>query len=95
MELLGNVVVGDAGAPVETWIHGTVACGYQAVKTIEKELNGQKGYLEYIDWWQKAFAFNDPRYWKVAGVFSLNQICTVMMRWTSSIAFSRARRGAP
>jgi hypothetical protein len=47
-----------------------------AVKAIEKELNGQKGYPEYIDWWQKAFAFNDPHYWKIAGIFSLNQICT-------------------
>ncbi len=73
----GNVVIiGDAGAPVETWIQGAVACGYQAVKAIEKELNGQKGYPEYIDWWQQAFAFNDPHYWKVAGVFNLNKICT-------------------
>ncbi len=73
----GNVViVGDAGAPVETWIQGAIACGYQAVKAIEKELNGQKGYPEYIDWWQKAFAFNDPHYWKMAGIFPLNHICT-------------------
>jgi len=73
----GNVVIiGDAGAPVETWIQGAVACGYQAVKAIEKELNGQKGYPEYIAWWQQAFAFNDPHYWKVAGVFPLNYICT-------------------
>ena len=73
----GNaVIVGDAAAPVETWIQGAVACGYQAVKAIEKELNGQKGYPGYIDWWQKAFAFNDPHYWKVAGVFPLNRICT-------------------
>jgi flavin-dependent dehydrogenase len=73
----GNVViVGDAAAPVETWIQGAVACGYQAVKAIEKELNGQKGYPGYVDWWQKAFAFNDPHYWKMAGVFPLNHICT-------------------
>jgi flavin-dependent dehydrogenase len=73
----GNVVIiGDAGAPVETWIQGAVACGYQAVKAIEKELNGEKGYPEYINWWQKAFAFNDPHYWKIAGAFPLNLICT-------------------
>ena len=73
----GNVViVGDAGAPVETWIQGALACGYMGVKAIEKELNGQKGYPEYIDWWQKAFAFNDPHYWKIATVYPLNQICT-------------------
>ena len=73
----GNVViVGDAAAPVETWIQGAVACGYLAVKAIEKELNGQKGYPEYINWWQKAFAFNDPHYWKVAGIFPINKICS-------------------
>ena len=61
----GNVVIiGDAGAPVETWIQGALACGYMAVKAIEKELNGQKGYSEYIGWWQKSFAFNDPNYFK-------------------------------
>ncbi len=73
----GNVViVGDAGAPVETWIQGALACGYLGVKAIEKELNGQKGYQGYIDWWQQAFAFNDPHYWKVAAVFPINQLCT-------------------
>jgi flavin-dependent dehydrogenase len=73
----GNVViVGDAGAPVETWIQGAIACGYQAVKAIEKELDGQRGYSEYINWWQSSFAFNDPHYWKVAGVFTLNKICS-------------------
>jgi len=72
----GNVViVGDAGAPVETWIQGALACGFQAVKAIKKELSGQKGYPEYISWWQRAFAFNDPHYWKVAAVFPLNRIC--------------------
>ncbi len=63
----GNVVIiGDAGAPVETWVQGALASAYMAVKAIEKELNGQKGYPEYIAWWQKAFAFNDPGYFKTA-----------------------------
>jgi len=54
----GNVViVGDAGAPIETWIQGAIASAYMAVKAIEKELNGQKGHPEYIDWWQNAFYF--------------------------------------
>ena len=54
----GNVlIVGDAGAPVETWIQGAVASAYMAVKAIEKELSGQKGYPEYTDWWQNAFYF--------------------------------------
>jgi flavin-dependent dehydrogenase len=61
----GNVVIiGDAAAIIETWRQGAVACGYQAAKAIAKELNGQKGYPEYIDWWQKAFYFNEPAYLK-------------------------------
>jgi flavin-dependent dehydrogenase len=64
----GNVVlVGDAGSTVETWIQGAVASAYMAVKAIEKELNGQKGYPEYIDWWQKAFYFHKPDYFKWVG----------------------------
>jgi len=71
--LAGNVVVvGDAGAPVETWIQGAVASAYMAVKAIEKELNGQKGNQEYIDWWQQAFYFHKPEYWRmVFGMFAL------------------------
>jgi flavin-dependent dehydrogenase len=63
----GNVVViGDAGAPAETWIQGAVASAYMAVKAIEKELSGQKGYPKYIDWWQKAFYFHNPDYFRMA-----------------------------
>jgi len=74
----GNVVIiGDAGAITETWIQGAVACAHQAVKAIEKELNGQKGYPEYTDWWQQAFAFNTPDYLKlVVAVFPLNRFCS-------------------
>jgi len=74
----GNVVVtGDAGAITETRIQGAVACAYQAVKAIEKELNGQMSYPEYTDWWQQAFAFNTPDYLKlVVAVFPLNRLCS-------------------
>jgi flavin-dependent dehydrogenase len=59
----GNVVVvGDAAAIAETWIQGAVAMAYMAVKAIEKELSGQTGYPEYIDWWQKAFYHHKPDY---------------------------------
>jgi flavin-dependent dehydrogenase len=77
--IAGNVVaVGDAAAPIETWIQGAIACSHQAVKAIEKELNGQKGYPEYIAWWQQAFAFNTPYYLdRVSKGFSapLSMIC--------------------
>jgi flavin-dependent dehydrogenase len=74
----GNVVVvGDAGAPYETLIQGAVACGYAAVKAIEKELNGQGGYREYIDYWQSAFEFNDPTFFKTTARYMfLNRLCS-------------------
>ncbi len=74
----GNVVIiGDAGATIETLIQGAVACGYLGVKAIEKELNGQNGYREYIDWWQQAFEFNDPTYFSTVNrYFSLNSLCS-------------------
>jgi digeranylgeranylglycerophospholipid reductase len=76
--LAGNVVIiGDSGAPVETTIPGASACGYQAVKAIEKELDGQDGYSEYIAWWQQAFAFNTLAYIKMArSLYPLPRICT-------------------
>jgi len=74
----GNVmIIGDAASPVETWIQGAIACGYQAAKAILKELNGQKGYPEYIAWWQKAFFFNDPRYFeRIIKNRALSVICS-------------------
>jgi flavin-dependent dehydrogenase len=73
----GNVVVvGDAGAPVETWVQGALACGYMAAKAIEKELNGQDGYPEYTGWWQKAFYFHNPRYQQRLTDFHPNRDCT-------------------
>jgi flavin-dependent dehydrogenase len=76
----GNImIIGDAAAPIETWIQGAIACGYQAVKAILNELNGQKGYPEYITWWQQAFYFNDPGYFKrrvAHHTLTWNKMCT-------------------
>jgi len=78
--IAGNVIaIGDAATPIETWIQGAVACAYQAVKAIGKELNGQKGYPEYIAWWQQAFYFNDPGYFRrvvAHHTLTLNKMCT-------------------
>jgi flavin-dependent dehydrogenase len=53
----GNIlIIGDAISN-ESWIQGAIACGYQGAKATLKELNGKKGYTEYIDWFKKAFAF--------------------------------------
>jgi len=74
----GNVVVvGDAGAPSETWVQGALACGFQAVKAIEKELDGRRGYEDYIQWWQRSFAFNTPEYLELnKGLYPLNRVST-------------------
>jgi len=74
----GNVVIiGDAAAPIETTIPPAGACGYLAVKAIAKELDGQKGYPEYINWWQESFEFNHPDYFRyVSRFFSLNRLCS-------------------
>jgi flavin-dependent dehydrogenase len=76
--VVGNIVIaGDSAAPTETWIQGAVACGYQAVKAIEKERNGERGYPAYIDWWQNAFSFNNPDYFTTLSEgYILNRVCT-------------------
>jgi len=76
--LAGNVLaIGDAAALVEATNPGAIACGYMGAKATLKELNGQKGYPEYIDWWQKSFDTNDPGYLKAAGRnFIINSVCS-------------------
>ncbi|MCX8126323.1 MAG: hypothetical protein N3E40_04170, partial [Dehalococcoidia bacterium] len=67
----GNVlIVGDAGAAVETWTQGAVASGYKAVKSLEKQWTGQDGFDEYNRWWKKAFAFNKPEYFQIIATSS-------------------------
>jgi len=71
------MIIGDAAAMVETTNPGAIACGYQAVKAIEKELNGQKGYPEYIKWWQEVIETNLPESHKAgARYFALNMVCS-------------------
>jgi len=74
----GNVLaIGDAACLIEVTNPGAIACGYMGAKATLKELNGQEGYPEYIDWWQKSFETNIPDYLKMAGRFySLNGICS-------------------
>ena len=76
--VVGNVLaIGDAACLIEVTNPGAIACGYMGAKATLKELNGQDGYPEYIDWWQKSFETNIPDYLKMAGRFySLNGICS-------------------
>jgi len=78
--ILENVIaIGDAASPIETWVQGSIACGYQAAKTLLRELSGRKASFEYLAWWQQAFYFNDPGYFKrvvAHHLLSWNQICS-------------------
>ena len=73
----GNVlIISDAGG-IEATNPGAIACGYQAAKATLKELNGQKGYPEYINWWQQSFENLLPIFKKAAARFmALNSVCS-------------------
>lgn len=72
------VIIGDAAAPMEAHMAGAIACGRQAVKAIEKELNGESAYPDYVSWWQRAFAFNQPDYFKIINeYYAWNKLCTL------------------
>jgi digeranylgeranylglycerophospholipid reductase len=72
----GNVIIiGDAAAPIETWMQGALACGYQAVEALLREDKGESGFADYNRWWQRAFFFNDRWYFiKRAGHTLFNMI---------------------
>ena len=76
--ITGNVaIVGDAAAIAETGIKDAIACGYQAVKALEKELNGQKGNQDYIDWWQNSQYFNSPEHLEtLSKIYHLSALCS-------------------
>lgn len=55
----GNVIViGDSAAHIETIVQGALMCGFHAGNAMVKELNGEDGYTQYTNWWNKAFDFN-------------------------------------
>jgi flavin-dependent dehydrogenase len=76
--VIGNVLIlGEAADAIETTNPGAIACGYMAARSLLKELGGQNGGLEYINWWQQAFEGNMPDYLKsFKSNFSLNKVCT-------------------
>jgi len=73
----GNVLIISDACGIEATNPGAIACGYLAAKATLKELNGQKGYPEYTDWYQKSFENLDPTYKKAAARFMvLNAVCS-------------------
>lgn len=48
----GNTIfVGDSAAMAESLYAGATMCGYRGAVAVEKELSGEKGFDEYMDWW--------------------------------------------
>jgi len=73
------IAIGDAASPIETWVQGAMACGYQAAKAQAREINGQPGYAGYVAWWRQAFYFCDPGYFRrivAHHTLTWNKMCT-------------------
>ena len=63
----GNVVVvGDAGAFIETYVQGAIMYGYQAARAIAQQLATGSGLDAYARSWENSFEYNDPEEIKLA-----------------------------
>jgi flavin-dependent dehydrogenase len=68
----GNVLVaGDSAAYIEVEVQGALMCGYHAANAVARELQGENGFEQYTNWWQKSFEFNSDDYLKVAQGYAL------------------------
>ncbi|HUT83203.1 MAG TPA: NAD(P)/FAD-dependent oxidoreductase [Thermodesulfobacteriota bacterium] len=71
--VMGNVLaVGDAPAFAEVENQGALMCGYHAGGAMLKELKGENGIEEYIDWWQQSFEFLNPEIHRIAQGYAIN-----------------------
>ncbi len=54
--ICGNILLlGETIGYAETLVHGAMACGYVAARSIAKELEGKPGVKEYRDYWNDSF----------------------------------------
>ncbi len=71
--VMGNVLsIGDTAAFAEVENQGALMCGYHAGHAVRKEIDGQKGFEEYIKWWQCSFEFLNPEIHRVAQGYAIN-----------------------
>ena len=54
-----TLFVGDSAAFMEVDNQGALMCGFNAAKAAFKEIEGEKGFAEYSDFWNEYFEFND------------------------------------
>ena len=70
---MGHVLaIGDAAALSEVENQGALMCGYHAGRAVFKEIEGENGIKEYIDWWQHSFEFLTPELHRIAQGFHIN-----------------------
>jgi digeranylgeranylglycerophospholipid reductase len=68
----GNVIsIGDSAAFVEVEVQGALMCGFRAANAVYKELQGEKGFDEYTQWWKESFEFNRDDYLLVSQGYAL------------------------
>jgi flavin-dependent dehydrogenase len=54
------LIVGDAASYIEVYVQGALMYGYQAAISIAKFLKKGRGLDDYIEFWEKTFAYNQP-----------------------------------
>ena len=52
------LIIGDAPSFAEVLYQGATMCGYMAGVAAEKELKGQNGYDDWVQWWNSTFEWN-------------------------------------
>ena len=54
------ILVGDSASFQEAENQGAIMCGFRAAKAIVAQENGKDGFMEYNQFWQNSFEFNNP-----------------------------------
>ena len=71
--IMGNVLaIGDAAAFAEVENQGALMCGYHAGHAMQKEIEGENGTKDYIDWWQQSFEFLNPEIHRISQGYAIN-----------------------
>jgi flavin-dependent dehydrogenase len=54
--IYGNILMlGETVGYAETLVHGAMACGYMAARSVVQELEGKPGFEEYRNYWNNSF----------------------------------------
>ena len=58
---LGRIlIVGDAASYIEVYVQGALMYGHEAAISIVNFLRKGKGFEDYVEFWKKTFAYNQP-----------------------------------